>query len=170
MLPIAAVVLFVLAGGVAQAQERTGERAPRFSDYKVEPTSNPLVKPPIPPRGMDEETRLRLADSVAPDDRANFAGGYFVAVWSCGAACVSGAIVEASSGQVIDIPFTVSGWREVHDDFSGIAFRADSRLIVFSGERNEKGDMGRHYYVLDRGRLRFLTSIAGDGNFLKPPD
>jgi hypothetical protein len=67
------------------------------------------------------------------------------------------------------LPFTISGWRDVHDDFEPIAFRPDSRLIVFSGQRNEEGEMGRHYYVLERGKLRFLRTIETSGDFLAPP-
>jgi hypothetical protein len=89
-----------------------------------------------------------------------------MAVWGCGSACVVGAIVDARTGKIIPLP-TVSGWKEVHDDFQGIAFRKDSRLVVLSGERNEKGDMGRHFYVLEGGRLKWVKTIKSDGNFLK---
>lgn len=53
---------------------------------------------------------------------------------------------------------TVSGGKEVHDDFQGIDFRKDSRLVVMSGERNEKGDMGQHFYVPEGGKLRFFEN------------
>ena len=38
-----------------------------------------------------------------------------------------------------------------------------------SGERNEKGDMGQHFYVLENGELKFQKTIKSDGNFITPP-
>lgn len=158
--------MIALTGWAAAAQQS----APRFADHPERKISNVRVKQPLIPKSWDEDSRLRFQDSVPRDARSNFAGRYYLAVWGCGSACVVGAIVEAATGKVIDIPFTVSGWREVHDDFQGIDFRKDSRLIVFSGARNEKdGDMGRHFYVLKNGNLRWLASIGNDGNFLNAP-
>jgi hypothetical protein len=66
--------------------------------------------------------------------------------------------------------FTVSGWREVGDDFDAVVSRADSRLIVFRGARNEKGINGNHYYLLGKsGHLKHLYTINTDGNFETTP-
>jgi hypothetical protein len=90
-----------------------------------------------------------------------------VAIWGCGSTCVWGGIVEAKSGRIIELP-SVSGWFDVHDKFEAIDFRHKSRLLVLSGARSEKkGDMGRHYYVLENGRLRWLKTIKTGRNFME---
>ena len=78
-------------------------------------------------------------------------------------------VLDVRSGQVTPL-FTVSGWREVNDDFDAVVSRADSRLIVFRGARDEKGAIGNHYYLIeDRGRLKHLHSVDTDGNFEATP-
>jgi len=49
---------------------------------------------------------------------------------------------------------------DTDDKFNPIEFRPDSRLIVFSGLRNEKdGDDGTHFYRFDDGRFVHLRSV-----------
>jgi hypothetical protein len=161
---VAIFTIFVLAT-TAPAQGKSKDRAPRFADYPVAKLEHMRVaKPKVP--NLNEDPLLRLRDTVRDDSRANFAGRYFMAVWGCGTACVVGAILEAKTGRVnVWLP-TVSSWLEVHDKFEGIDFRHDSRLLVLSGQRAEKkGDMGRHFYVFDNGRLKFLRTIRTNGNF-----
>jgi hypothetical protein len=76
--------------------------------------------------------------------------------------------MNARTGQVSALPFTICCWREVHDDFESIEFRPNSRLVMFSGRRNEKGVTGYHFYVLRGHRLRFLRTIEqADADFSK---
>ena len=165
---VAAVLAALAFCTTAQARDKTPNRAPRFADYPVTKLLHIRVAKPRVPRNWHEDPRLRLLDTVGSDRRANFAGHYFAAVWGCGTACVTGAIVEARTGRIIPLP-TVSSWLDVHDKFEGIEFRHNSRLLVLSGQRSEKkGDMGQHFYVLENGKLRFLKTIKTDGNFLKP--
>ena len=78
-------------------------------------------------------------------------------------------MLDASSGRIIEF-FTISGWREIADDFDPVASRANSRLIVFRGARNEAGIIGNHYYLIeDGGRLKHLHSMNTDGNFETTP-
>ena len=169
MIRITAIVIAVLMlCFTAQAKDKAQDPTPRFADYPVAKLLHIRVAKPRVPRNWHEDPRLRLQDSVYSTSRTNFAGRYFVAVWGCGSACVTGAIVEARSGRIIPLP-TVSSWLEVHDKFEGIDFRHNSRLLVLSGQRSEKkGDMGQHFYVLEKGKLRFLRTIKTDGNFMKP--
>lgn len=144
------------------------EAVPQFKDFAVAKIHKGKAAPPAI---IDSETRTyRSALRKAAAGRVNFAGRYIVATWGCGAACAMGAIINAASGQVTMLPFTISGWRAVHDGFTPIAFRPDSRLMVFSGRRNEQGEMGRHYYVLERGKLKFLRTVESDGDFTAPPE
>jgi hypothetical protein len=70
--------------------------------------------------------------------------------------------------RIVELP-SVSGWFDTHDKFEAIDFRHSSRLLVLSGARSEKkGDMGRHYYVLENGKLRWLKTIRQGWNFMAP--
>ena len=77
-------------------------------------------------------------------------------------------IVSVKTGKVVTIPFSISGWREYHDNFDPVEVKSDSRLIVFLGARNEKLPLGLHYYVLEKGKLKFLRTVENDGNFMEP--
>jgi hypothetical protein len=86
-----------------------------------------------------------------------------MAVWRCGTACV----VDAKTGRVAIWLPTVSSWLDVHNKFEGIDFRHNSRLLVLSGQRAEKkGNMGRHFYVFENGRLRFFEIDQDRWEFL----
>jgi hypothetical protein len=165
---VGAIIAVLGLCAVGAAQARTADRAPQFADYPVAKLSHMRVAKPLVPKGWGEDPRLRLQDTVGSGKRTNFAGRYFLAVVGCGTACVWGAIVYPKSGRIIPLP-SVSSWLDTHEKFEGIDFRHNSRLTVLSGARNEKkGDMGRHFYVLENGKLRFLKTIKSDGNFLKP--
>jgi len=138
---------------------------PKFKDFPVRtiykgPTAKPILK--------GEYFRDRRELFPTRDDKPDFAGQYIVVKMTCGSSCVTGAIMNARTGQVFAWPFTICCWREVHDDFEAIEFRPNSRLVMFSGRRNEKGVTGYHFYVLRRDRLRFLRTIEqADADFSK---
>lgn len=76
-----------------------------------------------------------------------------------------GAIIDAKTGKVYWWNFSICCWRtDVHDKFNPIEFRPDSKLIVFSGLRNEKdGDDGAHFYSFENGRFVHLRSDLKPG-------
>lgn len=164
---VAIFTIIALAAAVP-AQGKPKERAPRFADYPVAKLVHLRVAKPKVPKDWDDDPRLRLQDTVGHlSSRTNFAGRYYVAVVGCGSTCVWGAIVEPKSGRMIALP-SVSSWFETHDKFEAIDFRHNSRLIVMSGAREEKkGDMGRHFYVFESGRLRFVKTIKQEANFME---
>ena len=106
--------------------------------------------------GRDDRTfRTRLRFAAA--QRPNFAGHYILTAWGCGAECLMGALIDANSGHVHWIPFTICCWPFEIDD--PIAYRLDSTLVVFSGTRNEKdGDNGTHYYQFKDGKFLLIKS------------
>lgn len=160
--------LFCLALALpASAQTRT----PRFADYPEKEVVHTTVKRlPLTKETEDDDYLLRRYDSIGETNTANFAGRYFMAVWGCGSACVNAGIVEAATGTIIDVPFSISGWRRTHDNFAAVEFRHNSRLVVFNGALNEEeSTMGRHYYVLENGALKHLrTEKVRSGNFMRP--
>jgi hypothetical protein len=94
----------------------------------------------------------------------NFAGHYTIVQWGCGAGCVQFAVVDAKTGAVFMPPFYV-GPRAFVEGQTGepeepLQFRADSKLLIVSGSRNEKGE-GVYYYRWDKGRLMLVATAAG---------
>ncbi len=105
-------------------------------------------------------TRLRSAAGQAP----NFAGHFIVTAWGCGTECLAGAIIDANLGTVYWLPHTICCWGDVGEKFRPIKYRLDSRLIVFSGERNEKeGDGGAHFYDFKDGKFVHIQTILNGG-------
>lgn len=133
--------------------------APRFEDYAVRETFGGPSKPPVLATKEQRAFRTRLRE--AAKEKPNFAGHYVLTTWGCGTECVTGAAIDARTGKVILLPFTLCCWGfDVPDDFEPIAFRLDSSLIVFRGARNEvEADKGNHYYTLVGGRLKELKSV-----------
>ena len=43
--------------------------------------------------------------------------------------------------------------------------RLGSTLVVLSGARNEKGVFGRHFYLMENGRLKHLRSVEVEREF-----
>ena len=68
-----------------------------------------------------------------------------------------GAVIDANTGRVYWMPHTTCCWPvELNDP---IQYRLDSRLIIFSGARNEKdGDEGTHYYEFRDGKFLHIRS------------
>ncbi len=138
---------------------------PRFADYPFtgKPYRGRVAKMGVP-RGLHENWRIRLKESLGDDDKPDVAGHYIRLKWPCGTACVGVALMDATSGRVIMLP-SLSDWGDVGDDFEPIAGRIGSRLVVLSGARNERGIIGRHFYVLENGRLKHLRSVEVERSF-----
>ncbi|MCG2583662.1 hypothetical protein [Massilia sp. TS11] len=118
---------------------------PKFSDFPAERFSGATAKVKL----SDQKSRqyasaLRASAKRRPD----FAGHFVLATWGCGASCVMGAAIDAKTGAVTWIPFTVCCWSASHS--SPIDYQRNSRLLVVHGMRNETGletDVG--YFVFD---------------------
>jgi len=143
------------------------ERPPKFADYPVKVFAGKPAKPRLHNDYLrDYEIQFRGA---ARDDKVDAGGRYIVVKLPCGSACVAPNLLDARSGRITPL-FTVSGWREVGDDFDAVVSRANSRLIVFRGARDEKSISGNHYYLIeDGGKLKHLHSMDTDGNFETTP-
>jgi len=144
-----------IALGIASA---SGAATPRFEDYSV---AVEVIKNPAQVRIIDAQSRryrsqLRDASRHAPD----FAGHFVLATWGCGASCVMAAAIDAKTGVVTRLPFTVSNWPlEVTEP---LVYKPDSRLLVIHGSRNEKGN-GIYYYEL----IGHVFKLVGE-NGVKP--
>ncbi len=137
---------------------------PRFADHPAAKPYTGRIAAMKVPRGLHEDVRLRLKDSLRSDDKPGIAGRYVRLTWPCGSTCVGSALLDAKTGRVIMLP-TMSGWGEVEDSFEPIDGQIGSTLVVLSGARNEKGVFGRHFYVLENGRLKHLRSVEVEREF-----
>lgn len=137
------------SGAVAAAQDD----GLRFSDFPVSERYNKPSKAPVLATKEQRAFRTRLRQ--AAKEKPNFAGHYIVTIWGCGTECISGAIIDARTGSVIMLPFSLCCWGvDVPDDFEPLAYRIDSSLIVVSGARDENTqDNGKHYYTVRNKRL-----------------
>jgi hypothetical protein len=134
-------------------------KVPQFKDYpagKIYKGKNAPVKLPTSDERMFR-TRLREAARQKP----NFAGHYVLTSWGCGTECLSGAAIDVRTGKVSFFDFSICCWgTDVDDNFKAINFRLDSKLIIFSGARNEKeGDDGAHFYKFENGRFVFIKTV-----------
>lgn len=151
-------LLVIIASTFLIADVQSQSRVPQFKDYTV--TEAYIGKTaPLALTSDDRmfSTRLREASKEKP----NFAGRYILTAWGCGTSCLMGAVIDAKTGKVYWWHFSICCWgSEVDDNFQPIEFRLNSKLIVFSGARNEKdGDNGAHFYKFENGRFVHLRSV-----------
>jgi hypothetical protein len=156
MLRIGGLLVVTLALSISTKGQT---RIPQFKDFPVKSEyagkNAPVI---ITADGRMYRTRLREAAQEKP----NFAGHYILAAWGCGAGCLMGAVIDANTGKVHWLPHTICCWNEIErdDGFSPIVFRLNSRLIVFTGLRNERdGDQGAHFYEFDETEFKFIRTI-----------
>ncbi|MEP6901291.1 MAG: hypothetical protein ABJA66_06045 [Actinomycetota bacterium] len=147
-------LIFIIAFLSLSAFAQTG--VPQFKNYpaaeKFSGKNAPLII------GKDEKTfRTRLRE--AAKEKPNFAGHYILTTWGCGTTCLMGAVIDAKTGKVYWWNFSVCCWEETDENFNPLEFRLNSRLIVFSGLRNEEGDKGAHFYKFENGKFIHLKTI-----------
>ncbi len=144
LLLISAFQAFLVLCGARLAYTQVA--GPRFEDFPVKEVFKGKSARIRLLTSQDKEyaTRLHEAASRAP----NFAGHYILAAWGCGASCVMAAALDARTGRVLWLPFTVCCWDA--DVSEPMEFKRDSSLIVIHGSRNETGG-GTYYYRLEAG-------------------
>ena len=145
---------FLLFFHSASGPVQTTSTLPKFEDYRVtEHFAGKNAKPVLVTKD-DRQFRTRLTEGAR--EKVNFAGHYVLTVWGCGGGCLSGAVIDAKTGKVSWLPFSICCWPE--DVEKPIGFRLDSRLVVFTGSRNEEGQ-GIYYYKFDGDRFTLLKAI-----------
>ncbi len=107
------------------------------------------------PVEIDADTIPRIREALldAADRPANFAGRYRVVTWGCGSGCFGGAILDKKDGAVWELPFAAH--RRFGTIYDPLQYRADSRLLVVTGNLNEERD-GTFYFVWDGQTLTEL--------------
>jgi hypothetical protein len=152
------VVIAVALLATLKVNAQTG--VPRFSEYPV----NERYAGKTAPLVLSREARMfrtRLKDAAR--GRPNFAGHFIVTTWGCGTECLEGAIIDARTGRVFMLPFTLCCWAPgtVDENFKPVEFRLNSNLIVLAGARNEKdGDYATRFYRFQNNRLVLLKAVT----------
>ena len=124
---------------VLVAMQIGSPRAPRFADYPA--TVGFPGNPATPNLTSGEAQRFRTQLSRQSAAGPNFAGHFTFARWGCGAGCVTGAIIDALTGQVwfpnFVIEDVIEQGRIVVDHTT--EFHLDSELVVATGAVNGQG-------------------------------
>lgn len=144
--------LALLAFSIGQSY--ADERTPQFDDFPVKNTfkGKPAKIKIVSAQDRKFATRLHQLGGQKP----NFAGHYTLASWGCGASCIQTVAIDAKTGSVVWLPFTVCCWDvDVSDP---IEFKRDSSLIVVHGSRNEAGG-GVYYYRLDASGFALVKAV-----------
>lgn len=134
-----------------------------FAEYPPAAVFNGARAAPVldTPDKRAYRTRIRAAANGAP----NFAGRLAVAEWGCGTSCMTGAVVDLQTGGVAFLPGSVSGWGLVDPKFKAAEYRLGSSLIVLSGQFNEEGPIGSHYFQFSDLQFRYLGSVLTSDDF-----
>lgn len=129
---------------------------PRFADFQVAHES----REPSAAVKLDDEKSRRFATRLKMFARRppNFAGHFVLASWGCGASCVLSAAIDARTGEVSWVPFTVCCWpARVNEPLD---FHLDSRLVVVHGSRDERGS-GTYYYSFNGKSFDLVQADEG---------
>jgi hypothetical protein len=122
---------------------------PTFADFPVKTIFK--GKPAAPnlstPDARRFRTELRRQAASGPD----FAGHFALALWGCGAGCVSVAVIDSMTGDVYFAPFTFQDGRRMLEGERGLltchhasSFNLESELFIVEGDIADK--VGTHYY------------------------
>ncbi|MBS1914073.1 MAG: hypothetical protein JST22_18950 [Bacteroidetes bacterium] len=148
-----AIAIMVLIGAACSMLNAQTGTLPKFEDYR---TSDKLKGKPVPAKPQSAEAKLyRTAIKEGAKEGPNFAGSYTVVTWGCGTACLMFAIVDGRTGKVFVAPFTVSMGEHLEQEEDLIEFHPDSKLLIVTGDINEK-NYGKYFYKWDKGRLTLL--------------
>jgi hypothetical protein len=157
----AIIVLTFSASGVLAQQKSL----PRFEDYPVRENFRGKSAPVKLTSRRARTFRTMLRENA--ERGVNFAGHYIAATWGCGSACWSFAIIDARTGQVYFTPSLLNVGGFGYSDEDLIQFRKDSSLLIVVGSPNDRGYVGRYYYVWRNNRLKLI--LAGEDRQWRPP-
>lgn len=129
-------------------------KTPEFADYPANETyngKNRSVK-----IKTDHKYLKKRLDWAVKNQKPNFAGHYILTFWGCGVSCIQGAAIDAKTGKVYFLGFSVVSL----DNRELFKHRLDSSLIIFHGMRREiETDDGDHYYRFDGEKFVHLKTV-----------
>jgi hypothetical protein len=129
---------------------------PAFGDFPVREVFRGT--PAVPILATPEARKFRTELTRQAAQGPNFAGFYTFARWGCGAGCVTGAIIDARTGQVwfpsfrVEDLITAPGKITLHH---GVGAELDSELVIAEGVINEQG-AGTAYFRWHDNALKLI--------------
>lgn len=133
--------------------------ASTFGDYPASPVYRGPTATPVLRSAQDRRYRTMIR-TAATGEKVNFAGHYILSAFGCGGGCLQVFALDARSGEVHWLPFTVSWGPEdklFDTEIMPLDYRVDSALVVVAGSRNEHGH-GTYDYVFAHGQFRLLQA------------
>jgi hypothetical protein len=141
-------------------------QTPQFKDYPITDIYTGRNAPVKLVTKDDKMFRTRLRE--LGKDKVNFAGRYIIGAIGCGAECLTFAVIDAKTGRVFHVPFSVCCWFDsesadpVEDAFY---FKIDSNLIIFYGLLNEdQKRFGTYFYKFDNGKFTEIKYLPAKRN------
>lgn len=129
----------------------TIEASPCFEDYAVEVYTGAVTKP----EKNADNVSVFGAQLEAAERGVNFAGKYVLFRYSCGGGCISGGVLDATTGKLVtDFPDEFVAGDE--PETFRLNFRKDSRLILIEGASAYDGQLVREYYEMLDGKLKVI--------------
>lgn len=171
-------LFFAVSLANSQAPARNG--SPQFEQY---PISESWFGTAAPIKLKTHSDRLfRTQFRNAAKEPPNFAGHFRLTMWGCGTQCIEGGIVDLSTGQLLQIPYSEqphSGWPTGEEkwvvcysafgEHEAVETRRDSRLLIVRCADVIKKDGGSYehtfYFVFERNRFRKLGDEVGERVF-----
>ena len=123
----------------------------KFEDYPAKGTykGTPAIVKITTKGDRMYRTVLREAAAKGPD----FTGHYKVATWGCGSGCVTYAIIDSNSGEILQGAGGVVSRSCKQDDSEEVLnFRLESRLLIVNGNLDDE-HLGIFYYELKDRKL-----------------
>jgi hypothetical protein len=132
---------------------------PSFEQYRVAENYKGKVAPPVL---SEVQPAIRAKLKGAARQKPNFAGHYILLTWSCGSECLTGCVIDATTGHIYMLPVSLCCWNpDGVQTENPIEFHRDSKLIIFKGGRNGKAcDWGQHYYQFDKGQFELIKTTS----------
>lgn len=147
---VCAIVISTLSSATLIAQQ-SRQDDDYFLQYSVTPSFSGKPAKPLLTSPGTRRFRTRIRQGAAQG--AVFADHYAVAVWGCGAGCLSFAIIDAINGKVYIFPASVSQVREAGER---LTYHRNSRAMHIIGSLNEENSADR-WYVWDGKKLNLIS-------------
>jgi len=139
------VVLLATLFQLTEVPPTPASMAKSFANFAIREKFTGTPAPVVLSRPEDRRFRTMLRNGAK--DGPNFAGHFTVVQWGCGTNCLSGAIVDAKTGQVYQLPSDGKS----HFESGWLHFRPDSQLMIVCSKCREWliGDCDQRYFVWD---------------------
>jgi hypothetical protein len=159
-------VIAIFIAGLVFAIAGSSQSTPKFATYPAAVERARIRSIDFKRNPEARSFRTRLSSGLR--DGVNFAGHYVLVGWGCGTGCISGAIIDAQTGNVFwpeqfNALATWYGESEYVD--KPVDYRKNSRLLIITGIPGQKDDdapqkpSGVYYYEWKNNRLRQLKFV-----------